>query len=173
MVGTNFKNPNMRWAKTTDVNELDESSIHGHVFVLTDGGFRAYEFQDGPLPDFTNVGQDFLVEFARYILDHNLVDLIGLQVLGDGACNNHDMFELILDQGTIMLDNSLIKNCEPTRITGWAFESCDGNPRTCMANETHSKMTTGNHKVFNAGKPLPKLENVEDLKAALVEAGVM
>ncbi|KAK3683016.1 hypothetical protein B0T22DRAFT_502141 [Podospora appendiculata] len=162
MVGTNFQNPNMRWAKTTDVNKLDESSIHGHIFVLTNGGFRAYEFQDGPLPDFNNVGQDFLVEFAHYVLDHNLVDLIGLQVLGDGACNNHGMFELILDQGTIMLDNSVIKNCELTRITGWSFESCDGIP-----------MTSENHKVFNAGKPLPKLENVEDLKAALVEAGVM
>jgi len=78
------------------------------------------------------------------------------------------MSELILDQRTIMLDNSLIKNCEPARITGWSFESCDGNPRTYMTNETDSKITTGNHKVFNTGKPLPKLENVEDLKAALV-----
>lgn len=173
MVGTNFQNPNMRWAKITNINELHESSIHGHIFVLTDGGFRAYEFQDSPLPDFTNVGRDFLVEFARYVLDHNLADLIGLQVLGDGPCNNRGMSELILDQGTIILDNSLIKNCEPTCITGWSFQSCDGNLRACMANETHSKMTTGNPKVFNAGKPLPKLENGEDLKAAFVEAGVM
>ncbi len=69
-----------------------------------------------------------------------------------------------------MLGTSLVKNCEPTRVTGWSFGSSNGNPRACMANETHSKMTTGNHKVFNAGKPLPKLENVEQLKAALVEA---
>lgn len=100
MVGTNFQNPNMRWAKITNINELHESSIHGHIFVLTDGGFRAYEFQDGPLPDFTNVGRDFLVEFARYVLDHNLADLIGLQAFGDGPCNNRGMSELILDQGT-------------------------------------------------------------------------
>jgi hypothetical protein len=42
-----------------------------------------------------------------------------------------------------------------------------------MASETHSKMTSGNHKLFNAGEPLPKLKNLEDLKAALVEVGVM
>lgn len=34
-------------------------------------------------------------------------------------------------------------------------------------------MTTGNHKVFNTGKPHPKLENVNDLKAAPIEAGVL
>ena len=72
-----------------------------------------------------------------------------------------------------MLDTSLVKNCEPTRVTGWLFDSSNGNPQVCIANETHSKMTTGNHEVFNAGKPLPKLENVEELKTALVEAGVL
>ncbi|KAI0402783.1 hypothetical protein F4802DRAFT_608487 [Xylaria palmicola] len=173
MVGTNFQNPEMRWSKTTDSAELEGSSIHGHIFVLTDGGFRAYEFQGGPLPDLTNVEQNFLMEFSRYITAKNLVGLIGLQVLGNGACNNHSMSELILDQGTIMLDTSLVKNCQPTRITGWTFELSNGQPRVCQANETHSKMTSGNHKVFNAGKPLPKLENVDDLKAALIEAGVM
>ncbi|KAG6356057.1 hypothetical protein INS49_015442 [Diaporthe citri] len=144
MVGTNFQNPDMRWAKITDFNKLE-------------GGFRAYQFQDGPLPDLTNVEQDFLVEFSRYITAKNLVGLIGLQVLGNGAGNNYGMSELILDQGTIMLDTSFVKNCQPTRITGWTFESFDGSPRVCQSNETHSKMTSGNHKVFNAGKPLPKL----------------
>ncbi|KND86528.1 hypothetical protein TOPH_08822 [Tolypocladium ophioglossoides CBS 100239] len=173
MVGTNFQNPDMRWAKATDFKKLEGSSIHGHIFVLTDGGFRAYEFQDGPLPDLTNVDQDFLVEFSRYITAINLVGLIGLQVLGDGAGNNHGMSELILDQGTIMLDTSLVKNCRLTRVTGWTFESCNGGPRVCMSNERHAAQTTGNHRVFNAGKPLPKLENVDDLKDALIEAGVM
>lgn len=60
MVITNFQAPNMRWAKTTDFNKLEGSSVHRHIFVLTDGGFRAYEFQDGPLPDTTNVEQNFL-----------------------------------------------------------------------------------------------------------------
>ena len=72
--------------------------------------------------------QNFLVEFTRYITADNLVGLIGLQVLGDGACNNHSMSELILDQGTIVLDTALVKNCQPTRVTGWMFESSNGQP---------------------------------------------
>ncbi|KAH6705733.1 hypothetical protein EV126DRAFT_439819 [Verticillium dahliae] len=51
--------------------------------------------------------------------------------------------------------------------------SSDGKPRVCQSNETHAEMSSGNHKVFNSGKPLPKLENVDDIKAVLVEAGVM
>lgn len=34
-------------------------------------------------------------------------------------------------------------------------------------------MTSGSRKVFNAGKPLPTLESVDDLEAALVETGIM
>lgn len=83
------------------------------------------------------------------------------------------MSELILDKGTVMIDTSAIQNVVPTRITGWRFDSVDGNPRVCQANETHSLLVTRNHKVFNAEKPLPKLENVEHLKAALVKAGVL
>ncbi|CRK19065.1 hypothetical protein BN1723_012971 [Verticillium longisporum] len=139
------------------------SSVHGHIFVLTNGGLRAYEFQDGPLPDLSNVGQGFLAEFSRYIMANNLAGLIVLQVLGGRPCSHLSMFELVLDQGTIMLDTSIVKSCRPTRVTGWTFEF----------NETYAEMSSGNYKVFNAGKPLPKLENVDDIKAALIEAGVM
>jgi hypothetical protein len=72
-----------------------------------------------------------------------------------------------------MLASSAVNNTTPTRITGWKFESVNGKPRVCSANETHAQMTSGNHKVFNAGKPLPTLENAEDLKDALVLAGVL
>lgn len=34
-------------------------------------------------------------------------------------------------------------------------------------------MNSGNHKVFNAGKPYPKLENVDDLMVALAKAKVV
>ncbi|EPE04349.1 hypothetical protein F503_01353 [Ophiostoma piceae UAMH 11346] len=135
MVGTNFQNSDMRWTKTTDLDTLDTSLIHGHIFILAESSFHAYEFQDGALPDLNHVGQDFLADFSLYLTDNNLADVIGLRVLEDRPCNSR--------------------------------------PRACMANETHLKMTTGNHKVFNTGKPLPKLENVEELKASLVEAGVM
>lgn len=83
------------------------------------------------------------------------------------------MSELILDQGTVMLESTYVKNTLLTRDTGWKFEATDGRPRVCSANETHAVMTSGNHKVFNAGKPLPKLENVDDLKDSLAIAGVL
>ncbi|PNH37150.1 hypothetical protein VD0003_g10295, partial [Verticillium dahliae] len=47
VVGTNFQDPDMRWAKTTDIKKLKQSSVHGHIFVLVNGGLCAYEFQDG------------------------------------------------------------------------------------------------------------------------------
>ena len=170
MLGTNFENPSLRWTKVTDIENIDPSNVHGHIFALTEDGLCAYELQDGPLPDLSDVGLLFLDEFINYISKNNLASLIGLQVLG---CGEDSMSELILDQGTVMLDSSFVKNTVPTRITGWKFETANGNPRVCTANETHAAMTTGNHKVFNTGKPLPQLESVEDLKAALAKAGVL
>jgi len=72
-----------------------------------------------------------------------------------------------------MLDAAVVQGCSPTRITGWKFEARDGQPRVCQANEEHAKMTSGNHKVFNAGKPLPKLSDVDDLKKALIDVEIL
>ncbi|KAI0539161.1 hypothetical protein GGR58DRAFT_500423 [Xylaria digitata] len=158
MVGTNSKNPNMWWAEITDFNKLEGSPYHGHIFVLTNGGFRAYGFQDGPLPGLANVKQDFLMDFS---------------LLRDGVRNNHSISKLITDQGTILLGARHFFHQElssdpcqwlDVRAIQWTA------PRPAE----HAAMTSGNHKVFDAGKPLgPKLEIVEDLKAALIEAGVM
>ncbi|CAI7626068.1 unnamed protein product [Penicillium pancosmium] len=170
MLGTNFESPSLRWTKVTDIDKIDHSRVHGHIYALTKDGLCAYELQDGPLPDLSGVGPGFLDEFIDYIVKNNLASLIGLQVLG---CLDDSMSELILDQGTVMLESTYVKNTLPTRITGWKFEATDGRPRVCSANETHAVMTSGNHKVFNAGKPLPKLETVDDLKDSLAIAGVL
>ncbi|KPM41501.1 hypothetical protein AK830_g5107 [Neonectria ditissima] len=171
LLGTNFEGPKGRWAKVTQIKDIDPAAVHGHILVFSKDGLCAYEYQDGPLPDLSTVSEGFLREFVDYLVANDLTDLIGLQVLGE--CGEQSMCELILDEGTVMLQANAIKNCEPTRVTGWKFEAGPGGPRVCQANETHSKMTSGNHKVFNAGKPHPKLENVDDLKAALAEAGVL
>ncbi|PPJ52943.1 hypothetical protein CBER1_11654 [Cercospora berteroae] len=170
LLGSTFNNPSIRWAKTVAIDSLDTSTVHGHVFVVTDNGLLPYELEDGALPDLSSVDEGFLSEFISYIIKHKLQSLLGLQVLG---CGESPMIELILDQGTVMLESSQSHGVQSTRITGWRFESVDGRPRVCAANETHSKMTSGSHKVFNAGKPLPKLENVEDLKNALLDVGVL
>lgn len=170
LLGSTFDNASIRWAKTAAIDSLDTSTVHGHVFVVTDKGLVPYELEDGALPDLSSIHKGFLGEFTSYLIEHNLQSLLGLQVLG---CGESPMMELILDQGTVMLESSRPQGVQPTRITGWRFESVDGRPRVCAANETHAGMTTGNHKVYNAGKPLPKLENVEDLKNALIDVGVL
>ena len=171
LLGTNFQCPNGRWAEATEISSIDPSTVHGHIYVLTNDGFCAYEYQDGPMPNLTIVGKDFLPEFVNYLVTNNLTHLLGLQVLIDGM--DQTMWELVLDHGTVMLDAAVVRDCSPTRITGWRFEVRDGQPRVCQSNETHAEMTSGSHKVFNAGKPQPKLGDASDLKKALIDVNVL
>lgn len=81
------------------------------------------------------------------------------------------ILELILPQGNIMLDVSVLNGCVPTRQTGWKFGSEDGEPRVCQANETHGQHANG-YDIYNKGNPYPKLDTFEDVKSALVEGGI-
>jgi len=108
------------------------------------------------MPDLSGVHEEFLQDFVHYLVSNDLTDLLGLQVLGE--CGDQSMSELILGEGTVMLDSSAVKGCTPSRITSWRFDPEHGNPRVCQTNETHAKKTSGNHQFFNAGKPHQKLE---------------
>lgn len=112
----------------------------------------------------------FFDEFIDYIVKKNLTGLIGLQVLG---CDDGSMSELILDQGTVLLESTFVKNTAPTRITGWKFEAAGGSRVFALQMKPMPVMTSGNHKIFNIGKPLPNLENIDDLKAALAMVRVI
>jgi hypothetical protein len=148
---------------------IDLNNVHGHIFILTDHGFHPYEYQAGPLPDLSGVNNAFLPELAEYLIANELSELVGLQVIDQNPAH---MLELILPQGTIMLDASNLNGCVPTRQTGWKFEVEDGEPRVCQANESHGQTTT-THKVYNKGDPHPRLESFHDLKHALVKAGIL
>ncbi|KAI0810103.1 hypothetical protein GGR55DRAFT_679330 [Xylaria sp. FL0064] len=148
LLGTSFEGPIDRWARVTQIKDVDHAAVHGHMFVYQKDRFCAYEYQYGLLPDFSTVSKDFLPEFVGYLVANDLTSLIGLQVLGD------------------------LRKAAPV-VTGWTFEAGPYGPRACQANETHTKMNSRNHKVFNVGKPHPKLENLDDLKAALAVAGVI
>jgi hypothetical protein len=52
MLGSNFENPCGRWTKVTEIDAVDLNTIHGHIFVLTNDGFLAYEYQNGPMFDY-------------------------------------------------------------------------------------------------------------------------
>ncbi len=148
---------------------MDLSNTHGHIFIHTDHGFHPYECQAGPLPDLSGVNSAFLPELAEYLIANELSELVGLQVIDPNPIH---MLELILPQGTVMLDGSVLNGCVPTRQTGWKFESEDGEPRVCQANESHGQTATG-HDTYNKGDPHPRLETFQDLKHALVEAGIL
>lgn len=115
MLGTNYENPSLRWAKATAIQDIDASAIHGHIFVLKENQLQAYEYQQGPLPDLSGASENFLPEFVDYIVKNNLTTVIGLQVLGHCEIA---MSELILYQGTVMLDSSVVQNTTPTRTSG-------------------------------------------------------
>lgn len=123
------------------------------------------------MPDLSAINEAFFTELVLYLVRNNLSSLLGLQVLLEGVPES--MFELVLDQGTIMLEEAAVHDCSASRQTGWTFELKDEEPRACAANETHAKKTSGNHQVFNAGKPQPKLASVADLKEALVTAEIL
>ena len=138
MLGTNIEEPYGRWTKVTATEMIDPSEIHGHVFALSPaGGFVAYEYQDGPVPDLSTINDAFFAELSRYLAKNDLSSLLGLQVRVEGVPES--IVELILDQGTIILDGSAVHGCSPYRQTGWTFELKDREPRVCAANETYAR----------------------------------
>ncbi|KAK4205967.1 hypothetical protein QBC37DRAFT_237261, partial [Rhypophila decipiens] len=99
LLGANHEMPRCRWAKATAFQAIDLGNVHGHIFVLTDRGFRPYEYQTGPTPDLSQVDEAFLQELANFLKANNLATLVGLQVIDPYATQ---MLELVLPQGTIM-----------------------------------------------------------------------
>jgi hypothetical protein len=148
---------------------MDLSNVHGHIFVLTDHSFHPYEYQTGPAPDLSRVDGAFLQELANYLCANNLSSFVGLQVIDQNPAN---MLELVLPQGTVMLDVSNLNGCVPTRQTGWKFEVENSEPRVCKSNETHGTHENG-HKIYNEGAPYPKLGTFQDVKNALVKTGIL
>jgi len=169
LLGVNYDKPYCRWARPTAIRTVDLSNVHGHIYVLTDYGFHPYEYQTGPLPDLSGVNSAFFLELAEYLVTNDLSKLVGLQVIDP---NPTRMLELILPEGTIMLDISVLNGCVPTRQTGWKFESENGELRVCKSDETHGRHANG-HDIYNEGTPHPKLETFQDVKNALVEAGIL
>jgi hypothetical protein len=82
------------------------------------------------------------------------------------------MLELVLPQGTVMLEELNLKGCTSSTQTGWRFKLENGEPRACTATESHGTYANG-HKIYNEGTPLPKLATFQDVKSALVNAGVL
>lgn len=117
----------------------------------------------------SRVNSAFLLELTEYLITYNLSTVVGLQVIDQ---NRAHMLELVLPQGTIMMNISNLNSCVPTRQTGWKFEAENGEPRVCTAKETHGTYENG-HKIYNEGVPYPKLATFQDVKNALAKAGIL
>lgn len=82
------------------------------------------------------------------------------------------MLELVLPEGTVMLDASNLNECVPARQTGWRFEVENGKPRVCKSNETHGRHA-GGHDVYNEGAPFPRLNTFADVRKALMDENIL
>ncbi|KAK0717796.1 hypothetical protein B0T26DRAFT_599220, partial [Lasiosphaeria miniovina] len=127
LVGEDTTEPLCRWTKPVAIGSLDLDNLYGHTFVVTDKGFRPYEYLVGALPNLTDLSNDFLPELVSFLQKNNLTEVLALEVLMQPLPST--MSEVVLgDQGTIMLEPSCLKDYHPFRRTGWAFIE-GGTPR--------------------------------------------
>lgn len=169
LVGNDYDEYECRWAQTTPVQDIDLDNLHGHVFVLTDGGFHPYEYHTGATPDLTGVDMDaFVQEFAIFLRENNLTACIGLQVIKPGTA---DMFEIVIPQGTIMIPAAYLVQRMPTRQTGWQFANENGQLRVC-GKEYHAPSTKG-HEPFTHGTLGREPYNIVAIWQALEEEHIL
>ncbi|RHZ48873.1 uncharacterized protein CDV56_100296 [Aspergillus thermomutatus] len=85
MLGHYFESPAGCWTKPVPIEDVDTSNIHGHTFKLSlDGILVAYEYREGPPINVSEIDPSFFEDIFRYLLEHNLTDIFGLQALHHG-----------------------------------------------------------------------------------------
>ncbi|KAI0526428.1 hypothetical protein F5B22DRAFT_585712 [Xylaria bambusicola] len=149
MLGTALTSVRGCWTKPTSINHINLAEIHGHIFKLTPKGeLQAYEYREGSVMDLSDVDAAFFHELTEYLKTNNLVDLLGVQVLGKEIPEM--MCEFVLqDNGTVMLDSRDVKGWSPYRTTGFFYAP---GMTSLSGGEKHAKKTNGNHQVFVDGK---------------------
>lgn len=137
------------WTKPTNIEDLNVSRIHGHIFHLTpEGKFQAYEYREGFCAP-QDVDPAFFNEIAEYLLVNQITDLLGPQVLNNNV--SPLMCEFVMqNDGTAMLDARDVKGWVPYRTTGYMAN--EAGVTELKGNEQHAATTKGPHKVFYDGK---------------------
>lgn len=163
MLGHYFESPKGCWTKPVPIEDVDTSDIHGHIFKLSpDGRLVAYEYREGPPISVGEIDPSFFEDVFRYLLEHNLTDIFGLQALHHGPSS--PMIELVLgNAGTVMLDEAQAQYGKIYRTTGWSV----GHGRESEGLEDgdkHAQTTKGTHRVFVDEIPL---SNIGELKGFL------
>lgn len=147
------------------IENAGEQGVHGHIWIDTGHGFHPYEYQFGPMPDLSGVNDNLLTEFADYLRDHRLRNLIALEILIRPLST---VYEIPLDGpfGTFTAERSRIQGCNPTRQTGWRIEEVDGKPRTTCASY-HAPHSTGHQDIPPPTPPSSDLNEIATVKALL------
>jgi hypothetical protein len=72
------------------------------------GNMQAYEYREGLIANLDSVDAAFFRELAKDLQANNLVDLLGLEVLGEEVPEMICEF-VLKDNGTVMLDSRDVK----------------------------------------------------------------
>lgn len=159
-------NTGFTWTKATSPQATELSKMHATLFKVTEKGLVPYEFAAGPSPlSGVSIPADFLDDFAKYILDRGLTDLVALEI-GD-IQKQREMgpkAEFDIQWGeeyafTVVVPVSVVNEfATELVITGWNQEP-DGQPApgTHWATVTAPKNT---HKVFVDSMEAPTPERV-------------
>lgn len=149
------------WTRPTDISGLDVDNMHGHIFALSPNGhFRAYEYRQGSPPPMSPNDDAFMIALKTYLQKHDLVNLIGLQVLNKDKGKRLQEFVLGDNNGAVMLAAEDTNITESYRVTGFVVESDDSGVITLKGKETHTPTVRKTHQVFTDGKPLPDEESL-------------
>lgn len=151
MLGASLKSVRGCWTQPTRIADINPAEIHGHIFKLTTSGeTQAYEYRQGPPTGLDDVDPVFFQELVRYLQAHQLVDLLGLQVLTNDVPAMMSEF-VLADKGTVMLDERDVKNRgTPFRITGYFLK--EQGMTEFKDGESHAPTVRNTHQVFTNKK---------------------
>lgn len=171
MLGSKM-NGNLWWTKPTSISAVDMSSLHGHIYVVSlDRGLFPYEYREGSSPkQVSQVDSTFYQELAEYLIQQQLHNVLGLEVLENFQGAGKRMLEIVIqDHSTIMMEEEYASSLETLKITGWMISQDTDGILSLRGNEGHSRPRGGQHVIFTDGK---LLQTNEDMMAFLEARGI-
>jgi hypothetical protein len=154
-----------KWNKATLIDSLDLTKIYPVVikFLPELNRLVPFEFGEGPSPvSATDVNGDFIQEFIGYLIQHNLSNVIALEVVHpvEEHQNIECTAEIEVDKlGTVVLPQSMVKALEFIP-TGWPgpLQPSEGDP---PAGQSWAPRVNESHKVF-INKPIITAKELMD-----------
>jgi hypothetical protein len=131
-------------AITASAEDVGGTKIYGSSFCFTPDGWLPVEYQRDKT---TNPNPEFLEEYARFLVEHKLVDVLGLAHLSRGS---KTWMEYEFAEGTESRAKSIgEKHMVHTVTTEWRI-SCDEGVHNVTAHKECYKPEAGGH-----GQPRP------------------